>query len=148
MRVQGDVVKELVSIKQQLHANTEVTHNWDQILREMTETVYSVVATCIAEQVPYYSEMPETKEDLKGYEGFVKAGEKVTLVYPQFDRPDMIFMRMRICDPSSGSLCNRYVPLANKSLTAHELTQLTEINSSLGKYFDGFHNPGLPDPLA
>jgi hypothetical protein len=146
VHVSGDTNKEIVALKQQIHSLNTTVQNWHQVLTEITQAVFVVNATCAVDQVPYYIEMPEGKEALRSPVDYVRAGQKVTLMYPQFQRPDMLYMRLRVCDEHSAEVQQYYVPVANQGLSTRDLVELTGINADVDQYFDWFHNPGEADP--
>lgn len=124
---------------------TDITQ-WNQILQEVVQSVYVMNATCTVPNIPYYTELPETKEALRASAGVLKQGQMVLFVYPQFAKHDMVYQRIRVCDPDNGAMQLFYVPIKNLTLSNSDLMDFAGINSDAEQYFDGFHNPGHPDP--
>jgi hypothetical protein len=139
----NNFVRELMALKQQVQTLSGTVSQWQQILTEITQAVFVVNATATADNIPYYAELPENKEDLKSANvGNISKGTKVTLMYPQFRRPDMLFMRLRVVDAHTADVQQYYVPVANQGLSAKDLLQCTGLNAEQDQYFDNFHNPG------
>lgn len=136
-------------LKQQLSGMKETISNWNQILSEMTQSVVLLCATVVVEQIPYYMEFPDSKNALQSPVGYVYKNQKITLVYPQTLRPNLLFMRLRKCDPNTGEVQMFYMPIANNTLTPQELRDLVKISDpSASQYVDHFHNPGERDPAV
>jgi hypothetical protein len=139
----NNFVRELTALKQQVQQLSGTVSQWQQILTEITQAVFVVNATATADNIPYYAELPESKDDLKSANvGNISKGTKVTLMYPQFRRPDLLFMRLRVVDAHTADVQQYYVPVANQGLSAKDLLQYTGLNAEQDQYFDNFHNPG------
>lgn len=146
VRITQEPTRELAQQKQDLMRLNTTVQNWHQVLTEMTQAVFLVCATCVVDNVPFFVDLPESKGALRSSAGTLSAGDQVTLMYPQLSRPDMIYMRVRRCDPRCGDIQIFYVPVANQTLTERELADYAGISSSADQYFDWFHNPGEPSP--
>ena len=146
LRVPQNVSAELAALKSKLDQCVSKVSNWSQVLTEVTQSVFVLCATCTVANVPYYLDVPENERALSSPVGRLDAGRKVTLLYPQLVRNNMIYMRIRLVDEHSGDVQLYYVPIANQSLTQTQLAQTVGINSTADQYFDWFHNPGDPDP--
>ena len=85
---------------------------WNQILTEITQSVSILCSTCTA-NVPYFTDIPENDRALASPIGRVAVGEKVTLMFPQLVRYNLIYMRLRKVDQHSGDVQLYYVPIAN-----------------------------------
>ncbi len=139
----NNFVRELTALKQQVQQLSGTVSQWQQILTEITQAVFVVNATAVADNIPYYAELPETKADLQSANvGHIGKGTKVTLMYPQFRRPDLLFMRVRVVDAHTADVQQYYVPVANQGLSAKDLQQYTGLDPQQEQYFDHFHNPG------
>ena len=139
----NNFVRELTALKQQVQTLSGTVSQWQQILTEITQAVFVVNATATADIIPYYAELPESKDDLKSANvGYISKGTKVTLMYPQFRRPDMLFMRLRVVDAHTADVQQYYVPVANQGLSAKDLLHYTGLHAEQDQYFDNFHNPG------
>ena len=137
---------EYVALRQKVEALSTTVQNWHQLLTEITQAVFVVLATSMVDHLPFYIELPTNKEDLRSPDGHLSAGEKVTLIYPQFTTSPLLFMRMRRCNPHTGGIEQFYVPVMNQSLSPKELVEYTGLTSSAEQYVDWFHNPGEDDP--
>lgn len=139
---------ESTALSQQVHALNEVVQNWTQILNEVTQSVFVVCATTVVDKVPYYLELPENKDALKAPTGHLALHSHITMMYPQFPRPDLLYMRFRQCDVHTGEVQQYYIPIANQSLSSSELTRYLGLDSTVGQYVDFFHNPGDENPFT
>lgn len=124
----------------------QIVDDWHQVLKEVTQAVVPVVATAIADMVPYYSELPESESDLASPVGRISVGRKAMLIYPQFERASLLFMRMRMIDPHTGEVQQFYVPVGNEAFDDAELAEATRIDTAHQQFFSGFHLPGETDP--
>lgn len=131
--------REIVALKQQVQTLASQVQQWQQILTEITQSVFVLNATVSVDNLPYYTELPATKLDLAGYTGRLSAHTRVTVMYPQLQRSDFIFMRLRLCDPHTGEVQQYYIPVANNGLTSQDLQKLQLVD---GQYLDNFSNPG------
>jgi len=138
--------QQLAALEKQTAALTTTVNSWHDILLEITQTVFPQIATALVD-VPYYHELPASRDELRVFDGTVPAGAMVTLVYPQVERAGLLFMRMRTTEPSTGAVNQFYIPVTNETLTATELQQCTRINSADDKFFNGFHLAGEVNPL-
>jgi hypothetical protein len=145
-RVPQNVSAELASLKAKVEQCASKVANWHQVLTEITQSVFILVATCTVSNVPYYADIPENDRALASPVGRLESGRKVTLLYPQLVRNNMIYMRLRLVDQHSGDVQMYYVPIANQSLTQTQLARTVGINSTADQYFDWFHSPGETDP--
>ena len=145
-RVPQNVAAELAMLKAKVEQCASKVANWSQVLTEVTQSVFVLCATVTVNNIPYYMEIPENDRALGSPVGRLTAGRKVTLMYPQLVRNNMIYMRLRLVDVNSGDVQLYYVPIANQSLTQTQLARTVGIESTADQYFDYFHNPGDVDP--
>lgn len=144
-RIPQNASAEITALKHKLEQCLSKVQTWNEILTEITQSVFILCATATIDSIPYYSEIPTSERDIASAVGRLNAGDKVTLMYPQVVQDSFIFMRIRLVDVHSGDVQLFYTPIANQSLTRKQLGA-AGITSDADQYFDWFHNPGDPDP--
>jgi hypothetical protein len=134
------------SVLQQLEGLKKLVSHWDEILREITQSVFGCIATTTIDGLPYYTEIPKNETDLTTPRARLAIDQKATLVYPQLQAAGLLFMRLRRTDPGTGEIEQFYVPVTNMGLDAGRAGTLLGIDKTDRAYFDHFHNPGETDP--
>lgn len=142
----SDMAAEIKRLKEQVASLTTTVSDWQQVLSEITESVFPILGTCTVDNVPYYTDPPEQREALRAPIGHVEKNQIATLIYPQITRCGLLFMRIRTTCPRTGELQQHYVPVANQSMSPSDLYEYTGINTSAFEFFQGFHGPGEPNP--
>ena len=145
-RIPQNASSDITALKQKLeHCITKV-NTWNEILTEMTQSVFVLCATTTTDSIPFYADVPSSMKNVAAPVGRLALGEKVTLMNPQVVQSNFIFMRLRRVDPRSGDVTLYYTPIANQSMTQQQLSDVAGIQSDADQYFDWFHNPGDVDP--
>jgi hypothetical protein len=129
----------ITSLQNQVQALTSKVQQWQQILTEITQSVFVLRATVTVDSLPYYTELPASKSQLVGFAGKLHKDQEVTVMFPQVQRADFVFMRLRLCNLDTAEVQQYYVPVANNALTAQELQSLALPD---GQYMNRFRNPG------
>ena len=129
----------ITSLQNQVQALTSRVQQWQQILTEITQSVFVLRATVTVDSLPYYTELPTAKNQLLGFTGTLAKDQEVTVMFPQLQRADFVYMRLRLCNPDTAEVQQYYVPVANNGLTAQDLQPLQLRD---GQYMNRFRNPG------
>lgn len=125
---------------------------WDKVLREISESIFLQVATAMVD-LPYYTDQPESLNDLRHPTGTVPAGTKVNIMFPQIQTNTLIYMRLRTCDAKYGSCNVYYLPVGRQNMSNDELWTYLRIKAthlpdgpSSCQFVAGFHMPGTDPP--
>lgn len=145
-------ITDFQELKRRVMELTRLVDRWDRKIDEIGEATFQVIGTTVV-NVPYYTNKPKTLSDLRNRTGVVPAKTRVSLMYPQETTNEVVLMRMRTCDPMTGSCAMFFLPVGRMSMTDEEMYAYLGINANLlpdktrSQSVTGFHIPGTRDPL-
>ena len=73
-RIPQNASAEIAALKQKLEQCLSKVQTWNEILTEMTQSVFILCATATIDSIPYYSDIPQTSATLRRqWVGFMQA---------------------------------------------------------------------------
>ena len=130
-----------------LNAITEAMEEWEKMWKELVDTQYELRVTVDVDALPYYKELPNELDDLRNPAGRLKQDQDIVVVYPQWKRCKMIWMKMRTVKRSSGEINTFYVPIRSYKLDQRGMDKYVgiDVGESKQKFVTNFRMLGDDD---
>lgn len=125
-------------------ANLKTTVNeWEKAWEEMSDSVFDMVCEVKVNNLPFYKTLPTNEEDLGSPQSTrLQRGQTIVVVYPQYKRANMLFMRMRKVNRNTGAIKSYFVPIKNFGVDADVLADMAGINTASSDFVGNFRLPG------
>jgi hypothetical protein len=139
--VGGQLSEELAETVASLKATVS---EWEKVWDEMSDSVFDMVCDVKVNNLPFYKTLPTNEEDLGSPQSTrLQRGQSIVVVYPQYKRAGLLFMRMRKINHNTGAIKSYFVPIKNFSDTNNDvLAELAGINTTTKDFVGNFRLPG------